>query len=345
MTIKEIAEALNVSTATVSNVIHGHYEKMAPDTAERIRKKVEEYQYIPNMGARILAKGASQMIGVITNYPNRREKLALQDPFVSEMIGALENAIRSRGYFMMLRAAQSAPEIHQIAQTWNVDGLIVMGLQANQCRELAAVSEKPLIFVDCYFDPGEAYNNIGLDDEGGMFRMTKYLLSVGHRRILFVGDQPSLWGVDAHRLLGHRRALEKAGLTWEEKNYEFISKDAAHRPKDYERLIKRIGAFTAFMFTSDYYATEAMNYFMDQGIRIPEDVSITGFDDNLLSRMVRPRLSTVHQDVSLKADQAAKSLIELIEGEETGLIDLRLRPRVIRGESIRNLRENPLLKK
>ena len=110
---------------------------------------------------------ASQIIGVITNYPNREEKYALQDPFVSEMIGGLENAIRSRGYYMMLRAAQNAPEIHQIAQTWNADGLIVMGLQANQCRELQEATNKPLVFVDCYFDPGEQYNNIGLDDQGG----------------------------------------------------------------------------------------------------------------------------------------------------------------------------------
>ena len=113
MTIKEIAEALDVSTATVSNVIHGHLEKMSPETAQMVREKLEEYQYIPNMGARMLAKGASRIIGVITNYPNREEKYALQDPFVSEMIGGLENAIRSRGYYMMLRAAQNAPGLQQ----------------------------------------------------------------------------------------------------------------------------------------------------------------------------------------------------------------------------------------
>ena len=85
MTIKEIANSMGVSTATVSNVIHGHLEKMSPETAQMIRKKLEEYHYIPNMGARMLAKGDSEIVGVITNYPNREEKFALQDPFVSEM--------------------------------------------------------------------------------------------------------------------------------------------------------------------------------------------------------------------------------------------------------------------
>src|SRR5512143_1431359 len=111
VTIKQIAESLNVSTATVSNVLHGHLQKMSPDVAQRIREKLEEYHYIPNMGARMLAKGDSEIIGVITNYPNREEKLALQDPFVSEMIGSLENEIRSHHFFTLLYAAQNAQEI------------------------------------------------------------------------------------------------------------------------------------------------------------------------------------------------------------------------------------------
>ena len=96
MTIKEIANVLRVSTATVSNVIHGHLEKMSPETAQRIREKLEHYQYIPNMCARMLANGDSQIIGIITNYPNREEKFALQDPFVSEMIGALASVTLPR---------------------------------------------------------------------------------------------------------------------------------------------------------------------------------------------------------------------------------------------------------
>ena len=92
MTIKEIANSLGVSTATVSNVIHGHLEKMSPETAQLIRKKLEQYQYIPNMGARMLARGDSEIIGVITNYPNREEKLALQD-FTVEDIAQLHSLL------------------------------------------------------------------------------------------------------------------------------------------------------------------------------------------------------------------------------------------------------------
>ena len=337
MTIKEIAEALNVSTATVSNVIHGHLEKMSADTAQKIREKVEQYQYIPNMGARMLAKGASQIIGVITNYPNREEKYALQDPFVSEMIGALENAIRSRGYYMMLRAAQNAPEIHQIAQTWNADGLIVMGLQANQCRELVTAIRKPIVFVDCYFDEGESYNNIALDDRQGMYLLTKYVLSLGHRNITFIGDQPVLWGVDASRLRGHIDALREAGLACDPLRYFQISKDRKCREADFERLKERIGQDTAWMFISDYYAVDAMDYMMDHQVVIPRDISITGFDDNVLAHVIRPRLTTVHQNVSQKAESAVKTLTEILDGILEEPFEMTLPTRVVKGKTVRRM--------
>jgi len=340
MTIKQIADSLGVSTATISNVIHGHLEKMSPETAQCIREQLGKYQYIPNMGARMLAKGDSEIVGVITNYPNREEKLALQDPFVSEMLGALENAIRSRGYFTMLYAAQNAPEIHRIAQTWNAMGLIIMGLQANQCRELMKVTQKPIVFIDCYFDKGEQYNNIGLDDQEGMYRLTKHMLSMGHHDILYIGDQPTLWGLDARRQAGHIEALNEAGITWSEAHYYCISKDRKRRPEDYDYLIARLKQKkdTAWMFISDYYAVEAMGYLYDHGVRVPEDVSITGFDDNILARVMRPRLSTVHQNVSKKADWAVKTLFEVVSGELEAPFSLTLPTRVVKGQSVRSLK-------
>lgn len=342
MTIKEIANSMGVSTATVSNVIHGHLEKMSPETAQMIRKKLEEYHYIPNMGARMLAKGDSEIVGVITNYPNREEKFALQDPFVSEMIAALENAIRANGYYTMLHAAQTAAEIHRISQTWNAVGLIVMGLQANQCRELMQVTRKPIVFVDCYFDQGERYNNVGLDDEGGMRQMTEHLLKLGHRNMLFVGDQPVLWGVDARRLRGHQQALEAAGLAWQETHYFCVSKDRKRRGEDYQRMLEyvRMLGCTVCLFISDYYAVEAIDFLLDHGVRVPEDISITGFDDNILSRVIRPRLTTVHQNVTRKAQTALHALFDILDKTAKEPVSLVLPTRIIRGSSVKDLRLN-----
>lgn len=341
MTIKEIARQLNVSTATVSNVIHGHLEKMSPETAQMVRENLNLYQYIPNMGARMLAKGASTIIGVITNYPNREEKFALQDPFVSEIIGALENAIHARGYYTMLHAAQNINEILNIAQTWNADGLIVMGLQADQCSELIQATKKPVVFIDCYFKPGEQYNNIGLDDCRGMYLLTKYMISQGHRDMLFIGDQPTLMGVDDHRLQGHRQALAEEGIEWNDDRYYIISKDSKPRQNDFEVLLHRIGKEkdTAWMFISDYYAVDAMDFLLDNNISIPDDISITGFDDNILAHMIRPRLTTVHQNVTMKAEMAVKTIVEILDGTLDEPFYATLPAHLVRGKSVRNLKK------
>ena len=342
MTIKQIAAMLGVSTATVSNVIHGHLEKMSPETAQAIREQLDQYQYIPNMGARMLAKGDSEIVGVITNYPNREEKFALQDPFVSEMLGAMENAIRMKGYFTLLYAAQNAAEIHRIARTWNVMGLIVMGLQANQCRELMQVAQKPVVFVDCYFDRGEQYNNIGLDDQRGMYLLTKHLLSMGHRNILYIGDQPVLLGLDARRQAGHIEALAEAGIPWTGQRYASISKDRSRRQEEIKQLAQRRkeSGETAWMFISDYYAVEAMALLHDQGICVPEELSVTGFDDNLLARLARPRLTTVHQSVIKKADWAVKALFEVAGGTLETPFSLTLPTRLIKGQSVQDIRNS-----
>ncbi len=337
MTIKQIADHLGVSTATVSNVIHGHLEKMSPEVAQMVRKKLEEYSYIPNMSGRMLAKGDSEIVGVITNYPNREEKFALQDPFVSEIIAALENGIRSRGYYTMLHAAQNAAEIHRISQTWNAIGLIVLGLQANQCRELMKVAKKPIVFIDCYFDEGEQYNNVGLEDKAGMREMTDYLLRLGHRSILYIGDQPVLWGLDSIRLDGHIEALAAFGIEWSEKRYYCLSKDRKRRADDYLILLEHIKSRseTAFMFISDYYAVEAMGYFIDHGISIPEQISITGFDDNILSRVIRPRLTTVHQNVSNKAEAAIRLLFDILDRKVEQPAVSNQKTRIIKGQTVR----------
>lgn len=340
ITIKEIAESLNVSTATVSNVIHGHLDKMSPEMAQRIRQKLEEYHYIPNMGARMLAKGDSEIIGVITNYPNREEKLALQDPFVSELIGALENEIRTRHFFTMLYAAQNAQEINHIAQTWNTIGLIIMGLQADQCRALMKIAQRPVVFIDCYFDKGEKYSNVGLDDFLGGQMMAEHLIKNGHRRIAYIGDQPVLYGVDAHRLAGHRQALERHHIPWGEDSYIQISKDRKLRREDLKRMLSRVGKKdTVWVFTSDYYAAEAVNFLTDAGVSVPKDISVTGFDDNMLAHILRPRLTTIHQNVSRKAEHAVKMLLDILEKKAEPPMEVTLPVRLVKGDTVRNLNQ------
>ena len=162
--------------------------------------------------------------------------------------------------------------------------------------------------------------------------MASHLIKLGHTRIAYIGDQPFLYGVDAHRLQGHRKALEDHGLTWTEQSFIQISKDFKLRKEDFARILHRVGTVdTAWVFTSDYYATEAVNFLMDNDIRVPQQMTVTGFDDNMLAQMLRPRLTTIHQNVSRKAEKAVRMMLDLLEGNAEQPVSERLPVRLIKG--------------
>lgn len=343
-TIKEIARSLNVSTATVSNVIHGHTKKMSPETAERVRRQLEACEYVPNMGARMLARGDSRIISVITNYPSRDDSMALQDPFLSEIVASLEKEIRRQRYYMLLYAAQAAAEINAIAQTWNTLGMLVLGLDAVQSRELVRVAKAPVVFIDGFFDNDDAFNNVGLRDREGGYLLTRHLLEMGHRDILFISDQEKLVGVDEQRLKGHREALAEAGIAWREECCMHISRNTVMRMKDIEGLRRKVGLpYTAFMFASDYYAVEAMQVLRGYGVCVPRDISITGFDDNMLARFCNPRLTTIHQTVWQKGERAVQLLLEVVADPEMPTQNIVMPVKLVKGASVRNIAETAAL--
>lgn len=336
--IKDIADKAGVSPTTVSNVIHGNTKRVSPETVDKINQIIEELNYIPNMGARMLVKNGSKIIGVILNYPKREENNVVQDPFSSAMIGALENSIRSHGYFMMLCAADGADEVLKLAATWNIDGLIMLGIQTENARQIKQSTDKPVVFIDSYFDDDLfQYENVGLDDEEGGYQMASYLLANGHRKIAFLADVPEPIGVDWWRLQGCTRAFREAGIPFGRENYIEFSRNCCQRQEDFKKLLSRIHDFTALFFASDYYAVSAMNFFYDNGVMIPRDISIAGFDDNYLAQSVRPKLTTVRQNVEQKGRCAVELLIQLIHGETIPEKNIRLPIELIVRDSVRSI--------
>lgn len=168
--------------------------------------------------------------------------------------------------------------------------------------------------------------------------MAEHLIKNGHRRIAYVGDQPVLYGVDAHRLAGHRQTIAHHSIPWGEDSYIQISKDRKIRREDLQKMLRRVGKKdTAWVFTSDYYAAEAVNFLTDEGVNVPKDISITGFDDNMLAHILRPRLTTIHQNVARKAEHAVKMLLDLLEKKAESPLCVTLPVRLIKGETVRNL--------
>ncbi len=340
-TIKEIAELAGVSPTTVANVIHGRVARVSPETLERVKAILERERYAPNMGAVMLARNNSRIIGVIMFREPRRNETALEDPFSSMILGAIEREIHKSGYYMMLQITDDEEDVLRLAARWKIEGLILIWVPGETAGIIRLSTEKPVVFVDCFFEEdGQTYYNVGLDDERGGYEVADYLLSMGHREIAFFADSGFLPGTGLARFQGSRKAFEARGLSLTMDRFSAISKDFNERQELYARLTAKDSPLTALAFFSDYYAAEAVMFCQEHGIEVPARISITGFDDNIFSRLVRPRLTTVNQDAFRKGREAVSMLLALLAGEKVPEPYLRLPVRLEIRDSVRPLAQD-----
>ncbi|HAE23294.1 MAG TPA: LacI family transcriptional regulator [Spirochaetaceae bacterium] len=337
-TIKEIARRAGVSPTTVSNVLHGNTGKVSPDTLARVQAIIQAVNYAPNMGAIILARKKSRIIGVIMFMEPRRNETVLEDPFSSTIMGAMEAEIRKRGYFMMIHTTSDEDEVVRLAKTWKLAGLVLVWVPSATASIIRRTIDTPVVFVDSYFDrDGQEYHSVGLNDAEGGYLMARYLLSQGHHEIAFIANDAMRDGADRARFEGCRKAFIESGKFLDEQRYFVASKDPAERRDFYRRLGSYPLPYSALVFSADYYAAEALSCLQDYGVAIPGDISITGFDDNIFARIVRPRLTTIRQDVYGKGQAAVSMLMSLMHREPVVEHDLRLAVELVIGDSVRPL--------
>lgn len=206
--IKDIAKEAGVSATTVSNVIHGNTKKVSKANIEKIQRILEEHQYIPSMSALMLAENRSRLIGVLIGGVGGKRRSIAQDPFTSMMLSALELEIYRQNYYMLFHMSSSSEENWKLAATWKVEGLITLGLTAEENIELAKRCQIPLVSIDNYYYGQEQVDNIGLQDFEGGYKMGKYLIDQGMKRILFLADNDI--GVDHERWMGLKKSAEEA---------------------------------------------------------------------------------------------------------------------------------------
>lgn len=319
--IKDIAGKAGVSATTVSNVIHGNTKKVSKETIEKIQKLLDETAYIPSMGARMLAENRSRIIGVLLGGKADKRRSVQGDAFANIIISALEYEIYSRNYYMMLHMSSSPEENMQLAATWNVEGLIAIGLSTQDNIKLQSRCKVPVVSIDAYYEK-DVVPNIGLDDFGGGYEMGCFLAQKGHKNILFLADNDV--GVDHFRWLGLQKALKGAGVRSDEGQHLIIPEEVDKRMLFYEKRLKALRRHDVLFFASDYYALEAINYLQDKGVHIPEDIAVCGFDDSEYALLSRPRLTTIHQDVRQKGVAAVRKLFAFIEGQKVTEMDEKL---------------------
>lgn len=302
--IVDIAEELGVSTATVSNVIHGKTKKISDETVKRVQALLEERQYIPSMAGILLARNDSRIIGVVVNNHEKYEGRVLEDAFVSASMNALLFALEEAGYFMMIKATQDWSEVERFASMWNMDGMVLLGFCDSDYEKLRARMRIPFVVYDGFFETNRGICNLMIDNFDGGRQVGEYLRRMGHRRALLLSDNDIC--VDAERMAGFR-----AGFLDGETDFWKVPMNREGRYDCYRKNLDRIRAYTAVFAVSDVYAAEFMRFLLEQGISVPWEISVVGFDNNALCETCYPRLTTVGQDAGERARMAVSALKRL----------------------------------
>ena len=313
-TIKEIAMAAGVSTTTVSNVIHGKTKKVSPATIDKIESLIREMGYVQKLGLRVLNREKSQLIAVVVNYHKDFKDSVLGDPFYGKIIGFIEEYIQKQNYYMMICSTKDVEKIFQMVAGWDMDGVIAISFSRRNCEKIYQLVKKPIVSIDAYgeLDDGEVQHvaNIGLDDESGGYQMTKYLLESGYEEIKVCAGRDS--GVDHLRFLGAERAMLECADEKQRLQFVPLGMNYEKRKANYDWLLQRRKPKTALFFLSDMYALEAISFYADQRVSVPEEIGVAGYDDISYAQYSTPRLTTVKQDVEEKAKLAVELLMKWI---------------------------------
>lgn len=293
--IVDIAEELGLSTATVSNVIHGKTKKISDETVKRVQELLEQRQYIPSMAGILLAQNDSRIIGIVINDHEKYEGHVLEDGFIASCLNALAEETSKQGYFMMVKTTRDWNEISRFASMWNMEGLVVIGFCEQDYKKLRENMHIPFVVYDGYFDGQGKLSNIVIDNHSGGVQVGNYLKRQGHSRVLCISDNDIC--VDLERFQGLKEVILEARLMVvpmeKEKRYDF-----------YQRELDEIRQYTAIFAVSDYYAVDIMQFLHLKNIKVPEEISVVGFDDTALGRMCQPALTTVRQDGIVRAKKA-----------------------------------------
>ncbi|WP_455794084.1 LacI family DNA-binding transcriptional regulator [Clostridium butyricum] len=334
VTIKDIAKAVNVSCTTVSNVIHGKAGRVSAETIIKIENAIKELGYVPNMSARSLVSNSSKVIGVINHIiPNNKN--FMEDPFHSLFIGALESTLRENGYYLMLRTVETNQDLDFFLRNWNLDGLILTGVYEDNFYTTLTKLNIPIVLIDSYVSSTNICN-VGLEDLNGGYLATKYLIDRGHTNIVFASPFIKYKGVVSERFEGYKRALLDSNIEFNE-NLVFEQEIDIDTTIALGRKLAKRNDFTAIFATADILACGIITGLRQCSKKIPEDISIIGFDDINLCKLTSPSLTTIHQDLPLKGKIAANYIIETLEKKSIAKTKSILPVKLVERESVRTI--------
>lgn len=331
VTIGDVAARAGVSKSSVSFVFNGR-AGVGDAARERILQAAAELGWRPDARARALSRSRAQSVGLVIR---RQPELLSTDPFFPQFVAGVESGLSEVRYALVLQVVDgegAETEAYvRFAQESRVDGVFLTDLRTNDNRpsELARLG-LPSVLVGPDVPSLGGDEPIGLDDAAGVHRAVRHLFALGHRRIAHVAGASGYIHSDVRRTAWNdemaRLGLEPGAVI----DADFTGAAGARATHE---LLDLAEPPTAIVFANDLMAIAGMSAAIERGVRVPQDLSIVGFDDIPLAPYITPPLTTVRQDVFEWGRACARTLVAIVEGRQPEPIRLPPVEFIIRGST------------
>lgn len=321
ITIKDIARICGVGVSTVSRAINNHPD-INPATKQMIMDTIKKYGYIPNNSARNLKRTDAKCIAILIK--------GLTNPFFTGMLRIIEEEAEKRHYSLVLRHVEYSQDEVEVAleliKEKRLRGIIFLGGHFEQAEEKMAKITVPFVISTAGCIPSnmsrKLYSSVTVDDEKEGYRMTKYLLGLGHKKIAILAAEDSNASVGHLRLMGYCRALKEYGIDIDQDlicpmkdDIEYYSMQNGYVVT--EELLKKRSDVTAIFAISDVLAIGACRAIRDHGKSVPEDIVVAGYDGIDMGKYYYPSITTIKQPVNEMAKESIVLLFDLISKKRT----------------------------
>lgn len=319
-TIKDIAKICGVGVSTVSRAINNHPD-INPETKEKIMSTIKEYGYVPNNSARNLKRVDAKAIAVLVK--------GIANPFFTNMIKVIEEECKKKHYAMELTHIESGEDEVDVAlkvvKEKRLRGIIFLGGLFSHSDEKLQKLTVPFVFSTAGSIPENIsknqFSNIGVDDRKESAKLIDYLIEQGHEQIAIIVAEADQESIGQLRLEGYKDAYKAHKLALNEKIILQTDDDIGHFSlengyRTAKRLLETGEKFTALYAVSDTLAIGASRALMEEGYKIPDDISVAGYDGIEMGGYITPSLTTVRQPVEEIAKATVKLLFDIIAGKK-----------------------------
>ncbi|WP_059172577.1 LacI family DNA-binding transcriptional regulator [Bacillus sp. FJAT-27445] len=337
-TIKDIAKTAGVSVTTVSRALNG-YSDVSEKTRKRIMDIAKELNYSPNTLARGLVMNVSRTIGLLVSGLNRE---SAKDQIIFSILSGVNDSVSEKNYDLILfntdTSKQREKTYSQLCRERRVDGVIIQGIKTDDpyLKEVVE-SDIPCVLIDIPVH-SENVGYVTADNVTGARKAVEHLISLGHKNIAMLNGHGKAF-VSQKRLEGYMEALKNHGLP---ANQDWICNGRFEEEKAFEeakKLLLNQKDITAIFCASDLMALGVLKAAKGLGLRVPEDLSVVGYDDIILASYSDPSLTTVSQNFFQLGYQAAHLLVNMLEGRSEPQIVMMPTKLVTRGSAAKNSRK------